>query len=232
MSHTPPTPRAFRRAVFVVLTSAVLLAACGGSDTVAEDAVASIGDVTPASEESTNDRDESTVDELEAPENPEDAFELFNQCMADAGVDGLAITVSEASGGAIEIPADDGGATGEVDPQQSQGSLEDFDIEEFEAANEACEGHLANIDQGFDVSPEEQARLEDTQLEWASCMQEQGVDVPDFDVTGSSVGITIHGDAIESDPQTGQASLDDLDFEAFREAAKACSHIFEDLNGS
>jgi len=51
--------------------------------------------------------------------------------------------------------------------------------------------------------------------------------VPEFD--GGSGGLVVVGEVDSSsvDPQSGDISLDDLDFEAFNEAAQACNHVFE-----
>jgi hypothetical protein len=227
----------------VVAALALLAAACGedNTDVAASDGVASIGDdtnsATSANTAGGNDSSDSSG-ELEAPENPEDAFELFNQCMEDAGFGGVFLAGAAGGGADASITISPGNLSsglGEADPQQDGASFEDFDAEEFTAANESCEGHLASIDQDFHLSPEEQARFEDAQLEFSECMEDQGVEVPEFDggtsFRGSGGSISIApGDEVDIDPQTGRLSIDDLDFEAFNEAAEECNHVFEDLD--
>ena len=168
------------------------------------------------------------------PTDAEDAFALFNQCMADHGIEGgISVSVGgDASSGAVQI---DEMEPGEIDPQAGSGSIDDFDMEDLDAANKACEGHLANIDAGFDLTPEQQAAFDDAQLEFNDCMAEHGVEVPDL---GSGSGGIVVGRAVASedgDPQAGGLNLDDqdFDFEAFDKAAKACDFVFEqveDLN--
>lgn len=233
MSRTTRPQGRKRQALLAFTTSLVLLAAaCGSSTTEAatSDGVASIDDGAAPTDAASPDPDEETGG-VEAPENPEDAFELFNQCMTDAGFDfGAAIAVGpgDEAGGVISV-SPDGELPDDVDPQNGSGSLADFDIEEFETANEACEGHLANIDQGFDLSPEEQARMEDAQLEFSKCMEDQGFEMPDFSAGGSGI-IVSEVEVGDVDPQSGQPSIDDLDFDEFNEAAQACDHVFEELS--
>ncbi|MCP3993078.1 MAG: hypothetical protein GY724_28710 [Actinomycetia bacterium] len=216
----------------VVAALALFVVACGGRADVTdmaassgEDGVASIGDTD-------DDRTAGKGDEaeLEAPENPEDAFELFNQCMADAGVGiggGVSISGSSSSAGAISVAPTEGGAPDGTDPQQHR-LVEEFDMEEFEAANNACAGHLAKVDSYSDLSPEERTAFEDAQLEWAGCMQDHGIEVPDLE--GGAASIAISSEPADMDPQSGQPSIGDTEFEAFGEAAEACRHHFDDLD--
>ena len=173
---------------------------------------------------------------VEAPENPEDAFALFNQCMTDAGFGfGEAISINgsgDALGGAIAV--DIGGTNpgeGQLDPQEQVQSFEDFDFEEFEEANDSCEGHLTNIDSGFDMTPEQQAAFDDAQLDWTDCMREQGVEVPDFDGAGSGT-IVIEQTVEGADPQSGVPSFDDSDFnfENFEAAADICQSVYDEYD--
>ncbi len=168
------------------------------------------------------------ADPLEAPDNPEDAFALFNECMEEHGIAG-GVTVfagGDAETGAVEIEPME---IEEVDPQTAGGSLEDFDADMYDEANKACEGHLANIDAGFDMTPEQQAAFDDAQLEFADCMAEHGIDVPEPASSGG--GIVVSAATEEGDPQSGVGSPDDLDFdfEAFDEAAKDCDSAFAQL---
>ena len=185
-------------------------------------------DSDPASDTPTT----STVDTsaVEAPENPEDAFALYDECLQDAGFGGgFVVGADDATSGAISVEEFDLGDAVEVDPQNV--GIEDLDFEEFDEAMRACEGHLANVDGGFDLSPEEQAAFDDAQLEWADCMEEQGVELPDIDTNGGfAIQVEVDGDAI--DPATGQPDFEaaDFDFETFEAAASQCDQVFEELN--
>lgn len=228
---TTPT----RHRGIAALAAAVLLftAACGsaGDDDTADDGVASLSD------QSTEDSDESAdtevgdddptdteqTEQVEAPDNPEDAFALFEECMADAGLDMQPV---DGDDGSVQVLGDDDGQAGGI---AIGGSIDDFDPDQFEEIAGRCEAHLASIDAGFEMSPEDEAAFNDAQLEWTECMREQGVEVPDFD--GDSGGmIVIGGPEVEGDPQAGGSIGDaDFDFEAFSEADEACNHVFADF---
>ena len=229
-----PLPIRSRSVAAVFAALLLFTAACGGSDgdesgdqaiaTLTEDTADDTGDADTSggTDEAAPDGD----DDVEAPEDPEDAFALFDECMAEAGIE--VETVGAVGDGRVEVDSGSPGEPpGEVDPQAGGGSFEDFGLEEFEAANEACEGHLANIDGGFDLSPEQEAAMEDAQLEWTKCMSDQGVEVPELDDAGSG-SIVVEG-AVEVDPQTGEPSFEDsdFDFEGFEEAAQSCQSVYE-----
>jgi hypothetical protein len=232
ITRTTPRPRSVL--LLIVATFALLSAACGDNTTAAtaaaaDDGVASINEDANSDAgtiDSTDSSDDASV--LEAPENPEDAFGLFNQCMNHAGVGfgGVIVSGPDGADGGISISPDGELPKGD-DPQRVEVSPEDFDLDAFSEANEICRGHLANIDQGFDLSPDQQARMDDAQLEFNKCMEDQGVEMPDF--SGGGI-VTFGSGPVEADPQTGQPSIDNLEFEEFNEAMETCQHIFEELN--
>lgn len=208
------------------LTAVILLAAaCGGDDVSTDEGIASLN-------EGADQVDTVPVDAaVEAPENPEDAFALFGQCMTDAGFD---FGDTAGATGLIQIApnaADSGDDV--VNPQDQGGSFEDFDAEAFDEANKVCEGHLANVDSGFDMTPEQQAAFDDAQLEMSKCMEEQGFAIPDLVSGGDGGTILIEDVPGVDDPQSGSSSTDDLDFdfEGFQEASEMCQSVFDDLDG-
>ncbi len=222
-----------RRWARAALLSTLLLvaSACGSAGRNDDSGVASLTESVDIGA-SVENGDTSSVDAgLEAPENPEDAFALFNECMTKAGFDfGSAVSVGVGSSGSIDVEPGEAIVPDGVDPQQNSGSLEDFDPEAFDRANETCEGHLANIDSGFDLTPEQQAAIDDAQLEWSACMSDQGVEVPELQSSnGGSGAIVIDGSAEAADPQSGEASFEDFDFdfEAFDEAAQICQSVYD-----
>ena len=79
------------------------------------------------------------------------------------------------------------------------------------------------------MSPEEEAAFEDAQIEWAECMRERGIDVPDVDGGASGGVIIVGGPDEEGDPQSGGFGGDDFDFEAFEEANEECDAAFDEL---
>ena len=223
--NTPPTRRHSLLALATVLM--LMAASCGGGDTTEASGGGEVASIDANSDTTTADQTSTDLDELEAPENPEDAFALFDECMAGQGFDfGSAFTsVGGDSSAVIEI--DPSGPGDDFDPQDPARSIDEFDIGDFEAANEQCEGHLGNIDQFADLSPEEKAAFEDAQLEFSDCMAEQGVEIPEFD--GAGGGLVIASGPVEVDPQTGTPSFDSVEAGDLDAAFEACSHIFEDV---
>ncbi len=217
-----------RRAIALLVGPLLLIAtACGGStdgEPSAGDGVASLnegaaGAPTPA--------DESAPDGVEAPDNPEDALALFNECMEEHGFGGVVTVIAGGGPGSGGLPIGDTEVQ-EIDPQAELGSFEDFDKDAFDEANTACEGHLANLDGGFDMTPEQEAAMEDAQLEFADCMADLGIEMPEV-VSSGGFAITDEVEASEVDPQPGGPAPDDLgfDLEAFEEAASACDSVFD-----
>ena len=222
--QAPPT-----RFIAVLITAALLLVACGGADSTGNgNGVASLAEAEETS--SAGDAAEgagSEGDEPLAPEDAELAFAAYDDCMADAGFDFGATIAGDGTDGEgvavqeIEVAGDD--------PQS--GGIDAFDFgEEFQAAEEECRKHLDGLDLSFEMSPEEEAAFEDAQIEWAACMRERGIDVPDFDTSGGGAGVVIiGGPEDEGDPQGGGFSLDDFDVEAFEEANEECNSAFAEL---
>jgi len=206
-----------KRRTTAAMAMAVMLfaGACSASEEAVTDAVASLEDTEEAADTATTIAEES--DGVEAPENPEDAFALFEGCMADAGIE-LRLP---GGGGGIAVDGDDG-----PDAGNPGGVPGDFDAADFAKVAEKCEEHLANIDSGFDLSPEEQAQLDDARLEWEECMRNEGVDIPEGGF-GSGGGIIIGGpaDGDGADPQAGG----DDGFDDFTDAAKICEQIFQEI---
>ena len=224
------SPIPFGRAIAVAVAVLLLAAACGTSNNAGSDtAVATLDDG------STNDADdrpagEGEADALEAPENTEDAFALYDACMSAAGFDFE--TAGSGTGGAVSVETPGGGpGDDESDPQDSAQSPDDFDFEAFNEADDKCSAHLRNIDGGFDLTPEQVVALEDAELAWARCMAEQGVDLPEFELGGESDIIAIEGADVDGDPQGG-LDLDDpdFDFSALDEAAEACGYVYDEFD--
>lgn len=218
--------RSIRFIAALVAAAALVLAACGGTESPdADGGVASLAGPQEATENDVDDTPDGTEEPI-APEDAELAFAAYEDCMSDAGFD-FGSTLATGGG-------EDDGATvqefevTEGDPQN--GSLDALDFgEEFQAAEEECSKHLEGLDLSFDMSPEEEAAFEDAQLEWAACMRERGIDVPDFDGGASGGVIIVGGPDEEGDPQGGGFSIDDFDIDAFEEANEECDAAFAEL---
>ena len=136
--------------------------------------------------------------------NPEDAMLEFAQCMRDNGVDmpdpqpgGRGLTFSGRAG--------DGG----IDP----GS------ETFQAAMEACQPILENT--GFGGRRELSQEQLDQQVEFAQCMRDNGIDMPDPQADGG-VRVQIRGQAGQGGAGPGGI---DPQSEAFQAAMTACQDL-------
>jgi hypothetical protein len=190
-----PTQRGRRRwwilaacAVALVL----LLAACGGGGS--DDGVAS------ASEDSSG-SDDSGGDSSSGGSASDSEEELIDwvECMRDEGVD-VPDPQVDADGNLTLGPGlggGGGGGGGQVDPQ----ALQD--------ATEVC-GEVPQS--AFGGEQPDQTEIEDTLLEFAQCMRENGYDMPDPDFSGEGGLTSAFGDVDTNDP-------------AFQEAAEACEDI-------
>lgn len=218
------------RTLVAVTALSLGTAACSGDDGATETTGSGTGIATleddgpqPSDGERSSDSTGADGTDAEAPDDPELAYALYDECMAEYGFDFSTSFGGDGEDGAIDIQESEIELD---DPQAQQLDVEDFD-EVFDEANAACEQHLANIDDGFDLDPEQQALLEDAQLEWAACMRDAGFDIPDMDSDG--VGISIQVGPVDGDPQSGGIDGNDFDFEAFEEAAAGCDSAFDAL---
>ena len=103
------------------------------------------------------------------------------------------------------------------------GTLPEID-EEFLAANEACRGHLANASRGFDLTPEQEAAMEDAQLAFQQCMSEHGIEGGGFSI---SVG---EGQAldVQEAPEAETPPPVEIDPEEFQAAAEECQSVYDE----
>ena len=125
--------------------------------------------------------------------SPEDAMLAFARCMREHGVD-----VPDPQ------PGNQGGITFRIDASG-------IDREQFQDAQEAC-GDLmqgAGFGPGQALSPEDQDKL----VEFAACMREHGIDMPDPQTAAGGGGIRIGGDGV--DPGSPE----------FQDAMEACDDL-------
>jgi hypothetical protein len=138
----------------------------------------------------------------DASTNPEDAMLDFAQCMRDNGVD---MPDPQSGGGGVRIGIGQNG----IDP----GS------EEFQAAQEACQQFLD--DAGFGQRRELSQEQLDQQVEFAQCMRDNGIDMPDPGADGGR-RLQIRGQAGAGDAGPGGV---DPHSEAFQAAMTACEDV-------
>ncbi len=175
---------------------AVVVAACGGSDDTGS-AVASLSDV------STSVVGDDAAQEIDQ----EAAVMALTECLRENGVE-------------VDDP------TVDADGNVRIGEFRDFDPSQrgpdspLGQAFEACQEHLEGVTRGF--AGVDQTELQDTMLEFAACMRENGVDMPDPDF--SSLG---PGDGEREGPGQGGGPFGGLDLEdpVFQAAQEACGDI-------
>lgn len=196
-----PKPNTLRPLRLAVLAAAVilLLAGCGGSDS--SDGIASLeggeGETTTtAATGTTVDREQAMLD--------------FAQCMRDNGIDMADPTTDE--NGNLQMMRPSGGGEG--------GAFEPADREAMQAAREACSQYLEGIAQGFDRP--DMTEMQDLMLEYAACMRENGVDMPDpdFSATGEGGG---QGPGARLGFNSGDYDRNDPTFQA---ANEVCREVF------
>lgn len=216
-----------RNVIVLVAATGLWLAACGSSEGNGG-GVASLGTST-GTVAGGAEADEAT---LEAPEDPQEAMALFQECMEDQGIEmpeSVAVTrdgdaTIAVGGGPLVISNDNGGGdSGDGAADEDPVDVPDFDVDEFEAANEECRGHLANATAGFDLTPEQEAAMEDARLEFDQCMEEQGVELPEM--TGGEDDIGVHVEVVEEGD--GSPAPPPIDVEELAAASKVCQKVYD-----
>lgn len=181
-----------QRMAIIISAVVVLLAACSGD---AGSQVASL-EGAPA--------DTVTVDEgVPDAQSEEDAILAFAACMRDNGLEGFEDP---------EIDADGTIAFGFRGLVQNG----DVDRDTVRQAMQSCRVHLDGLSlAGSDV---DRTEIEDQMFEFAACMRDNGVDMPDPDFSGTpGEGGRGDGPFADLDPDDPQ----------FQEAMEACGDIFE-----
>lgn len=182
------------RALALVGALGLTLAACssGGAD----DGVATLGDGNSGSGASAS----PSID-------PEDALADFAQCMRDNGIEDFPDPQVDENGQIIF--GGPGGGDG--------GPPSDADLQDLQAAMQACQDLLPEGLGPGQISAEDQAAFQDALLEYAQCMRDQGIDFPDPDFSGGDGEFAVGGGGV--DPN-------DPDFQA---ADEQCRPILDDV---
>jgi hypothetical protein len=187
------TIRIFALALAVV----AILAACSGA--AATPGVATLDD--PEASGSPGASPSATL-------NPQDAFLAYAQCMRENGIDMPDPQVSEDGSGETRVTISGGEGP-------SNGGAADKAT--FEKADTACRHFLASVTQdgnGFQMSAEDQDKM----LQFARCMREHGVDMPDPDFSGG-------GAIIKGGPGDDGPGAFDPDSDEFQAAQEACQSL-------
>jgi hypothetical protein len=163
------------------LAFAGLLGACGGDDDSSE---AGSDDVASASDGESNEQDQSDDDDQA---DTEEELLDWVECMRDEGID-MPDPTRDADGNLVingnGIAIGGGGAGTSTNDASEEPP---FTPEEMEAAEEVC-GPPPGLGAG-DISDEELQEMQDSALEFAECMRDEGIeDFPDPDFSDMGPG--------------------------------------------
>lgn len=185
------------RAALAAMACTTLLVACSGSS-ASQPSVATLSTARPDST--------GSAESLAADIDGRQAILDFAECMRKEGVD---------------FPDPRFDADGRIMIGQMVGSSGglDFQSEEFQAAQEVCGDRLEGLDIGAD--PERQAELQATLVEFAGCMRDNGIDMPDPQIGSGRGPVLIGGPDSEIDRQSPE----------FQAAFEACGDLLGDLPG-
>jgi hypothetical protein len=186
-----------------ILFAAGALAACGGGGSAASPEVASLDEGSATTSPATDDTAEVT------PEDREDALLDFAQCMRDHGIDMPDPQISEDGNGGVLI-----------EQREGAGGI-DRESEEFQAAQEECDSILEDGMGAIELDPEQQAEMQERLLDFAQCMRDHGIDMPD-PVFGEDGRVEIRADA----PDGGADPRSDDDFQAAQEECNEDGGMF------
>jgi hypothetical protein len=175
---------------------AMLAAACSGAATTS--GVASL-----EADQTTAPANDDIASAEGADEDIEGALLAFAECMREHGIDMEDPTVD--ADGNVQFGRFGGG--------QGQPGEEGFDRDAVRAARETCGDHLENATLGFRGGGNED--FQDTLLEFAQCMRDNGYDMDDPDFSGGDGG----------GPGGGPLGQLDRDAPAFQEAQETCADI-------
>jgi len=167
----------FMAPLAIVVALVLLTTACSSDDD--GESVATLGDG-----ESTTSSTPASDQDLEG------ALLAFAECMRDEGVNVPDPQIDE--DGRLTF----GAGAGNIDPN-------DPDVQ---AAFEACQDELPDFGQGIRFDPEQEAAFQDAQLEFARCMRENGVEIPD--PTGDGIMLGPDSGIDPTDPDV-QAALEE-----------------------
>lgn len=185
-----------KRILIVIAAFALLVAACGGSS---DEGVASLSntDSTVASD--------AAEDETDAAD--EDILLEFAACMRENGADDFEDPTFDAEGRPeFTLRGGTGGGDG--------------DRETMQAAFETCQDHLEGL--AFGPGSVDLTEVQDTLVEFAACMRDNGYDMPDPDLSG----FADRGNGNGGGGPFGEIDPDDPSFVS---ALGECEDIFANL---
>ena len=200
------TATTMRRLTAVLLLGGVLAAGCGGGGDDGNDGVASIDENAG--------RGRRRPDDEERPATRAVAASTRARCRTPCsstrsacGTTGSTCPIpSSTEGGGVSIGFEPGSG---IDPES----------EEFQAAEEECQSILDEVRPDVQLSPEEQAEMQDRLVAMAECMRARGHDMPDPQVSDDGGVRITRGPAGDGVPGAGEGPPDD----EFEQDMEECS---------
>ncbi|NNK92467.1 MAG: hypothetical protein HKO87_08535 [Acidimicrobiia bacterium] len=159
----------------IVVTVLLSMALIGCTGTDATEPVASL---------QTTETSQAPAEEQTSEVQAEEAMLDFSQCLREHGVEVGDPTMN--ADGSLELPPVEFEGAADADPEAM--------IAEMDAAFAECEEHLAGVTFGA-PDPGAGVAFEDALVEYAGCMREQGIDMPDPDFSGDGGFITVGPDS-------------------------------------
>ena len=187
-----------RRVALLLVMAALLVTtatACG--DKSGNNGVATLGGTSGSSDDADNGDGDTSA------EDAEDQALEFSKCMRENGVP--------------DFPDPEFNGEGGITIERSAGPGDSADRETEEKAMKACEDKMPRG--GGNFSEEDRAEMQDAFLEYAKCMRENGIDMPDPDFSegGGAFRMGVGGDGMNPDDP------------AFKKADEACHDKLGDV---
>ncbi|MCP3996632.1 MAG: hypothetical protein GY722_16475 [bacterium] len=195
------------RVMVLLLALGLLTAACSGTDG-SDDGVASLETDAPTA---AGVADDQSADEVDA----EQAMLDLAACLRDQGLD-------------IEDPTVDADGNVQFGGFRGAEAEGDIDREAMRAAMDSCQEQLDGAVLGFGGRDFDPTELEDTMVEYAACMRDNGYDMADPDLSAFGPGAGGEPGQGGGGGPFGAIDSDDPDFVA---ANEVCGDILAGLPG-
>ena len=187
-------------AALVVLLLAIAAVASGCGSASSDDGVAALDDTATTTDSDSS--ESASADE----EDPDEVALAWAECMREHGVDVPDPEIDE--NGRVRVMI------------QSRRAAEGVRDDAFAEARDEC-GTPFGDEGPPQLSEEERQEMQETMLEFASCMREHGVDMPDPDFSGGGARMQFRAGAGGVDPESP----------TFQKAQEACQEILEEAFG-
>lgn len=197
-----------QRMLVLLLLLGLIGAACGG------DGDAGVGVASLATGDAGTSEAIVAEEEISSEADQEQAMLSFAACMRDNGVD-------------IDDPTVDADGNVQFGAFRTAVPADEFDPAAMDAAFAECQEHLDGISLGRGGGDFDRTELEDTMVEYAACMRDNGYDMPDPDFAGVGPGLGGESERGAGGP-FGSIDLADPDFIS---AQEACQELLSGFRG-